>query len=83
MPLMTEKAQQDNGIFVDEKNLGNKLSSQGKVETIYKPIDGKDNHYAVVLKVKQNGAESRVLLLVQVNAGKIESMTYNTIKQEY
>lgn len=56
------------------------LVSVGKVTKIYK---NNQNEYALLLDCKQNGTQTRVLLLAKVKNNKISEMTYNSVKKEY
>ncbi|WP_348922173.1 EF0163 family protein [Enterococcus rotai] len=78
--VMTDKCIKMNGINFDSAVM---LASRGEVVSIYQPIDGEKDQYAILLNCQQNGSEVRVLLLVKVTGSKISEMTYNTVKQEY
>lgn len=78
--VMTDKCIKMNGINFDSAVM---LASRGEVVSIYQPIKGEQDQYAILLNCQQNGSEIRVLLLVKVTGSKVSEMTYNTIKQEY
>ncbi|MFD1901338.1 EF0163 family protein [Enterococcus termitis] len=78
--LMTKKCIEANGINFDSDVM---MISEGEVNSIYQPMDGEKNQYAIYLICKQNGTEVRVLLLVKVTGDKVSEMTYNTVRQEY
>jgi len=83
LPLMSEKCAQDNGIYVDDKNGGNMLSSSGRVEKIYYPLDENSNQYSLFLNVKQNNTQTYVLITLKVEENLVSEMTYYTVKKEY
>ncbi|WP_086444009.1 EF0163 family protein [Candidatus Enterococcus lemimoniae] len=78
--VMTDKCIKTNGVNFDSAVM---LASRGEVVSIYQPIDGEQDQYAILLNCQQNGSEVRFLLLVKVTGSKISEMTYNTVKQEY
>lgn len=78
--VMTEECIKMNGINFDSAVM---LTSKGEVKSIFQPIDGEKDQYAVLLNCIQNGSEIRVLLVVKVTGDKISEMTYNTVRQEY
>lgn len=78
--VMTDECIQMNGIASDSAVM---LASRGEVITIYQPIDGEKDQYAILLNCEQNGSKLRILLLVKVTGDKVSEMTYNTVKQEY
>ncbi|MTD40076.1 hypothetical protein GIX45_15955 [Erwinia sp. CPCC 100877] len=78
--LMTKKCIEANGINFDSAVM---MISEGEVKSIYQPIEGEKDQYAIYLVCKQNGSEVRVLLLVKITGDKVSEMTYNTVKQEY
>ncbi|MBM7688447.1 hypothetical protein BCR24_06645 [Enterococcus ureilyticus] len=77
---MTDKCIKSNGINFDSAVM---LASRGEVVSIYQPIEGEKDQYAILLNCQQNGSEIRILLLVKVTGNKVSEMTYNTVKQEY
>ncbi|MTD40261.1 hypothetical protein GIX45_16895 [Erwinia sp. CPCC 100877] len=78
--LMTKKCIEANGINFDSAVM---MISEGEVKSIYQPIEGEKDQYAIYLVCKQNGSEVRVLLLVKITGDKVSEMTYNTVRQEY
>ncbi|MEQ7177806.1 EF0163 family protein [Enterococcus thailandicus] len=75
--LMTEECIQLNGIDVET---GIMLESSGKIVSIFQ---NDEEEAAVLLECQQNGSTVHVLLVAQVEDGKIAEMTYNTLKREY
>lgn len=78
--VMTDNCIKMNGIDFDSAVM---LTSRGEVASIYQPIDGEKDQYAILLNCEQNGSEVRVLLLAKVSGDKISEIIYNTVKQEY
>lgn len=78
--VMTDECVKNNGLDFDSAVM---MASRGSVTSIYQPIEGEKDQYAVLVDAEQNGSKIRILLLAKVTDGKVSEMTYNTVKQEY
>lgn len=78
--VMTDECFKNNGLDFDSAVM---MASRGSVTSIYQPIEGEKDQYAVLVDAEQNGSKIRILLLAKVTDGKVSEMTYNTVKQEY
>lgn len=83
LPLFTEQAAKDNGIYVDDKNSGNQLKSNGKIVHIYQPVEKAADEYTILLDCTQNKVKINILLVMKIKDDKINNLTYYTLKKEY